>query len=166
LTTADAPGAVQYPYKPKLDHGVKATIFGALFTLALVYIAVTNTRGVIISHLVTLDASKATWLYYLLTTGGIIWLVNGLNTLRLALMTTRCISLSPVGITIPAQWPGQANTTIPYRSISDLQIDIKSTDVVTIIHGQETTFEQSFFNDVASFHDCQRRLRDAIQAAH
>jgi len=104
-------GAVQYQYKT--GWGICGDRFFLPGTLFMGYVANTNRAGLIINHLFRFDAHGATAFYSVMAV-----LCSGmtvaLNSIRLALMKTRCILLSLTEIEIPAKWPGFGNTTIPF----------------------------------------------------
>jgi len=157
--------AALYRYQPKLGAALIGTGIFLLFLLGMSYVAMDNDRGLVINGLIKLDASSATAFYWMLTMLCAGMSVFGLNAIRLALMKERKITLSRTEIIIPPTWPGQENTTIPFRAITDLQLETTKSSRVAIIISDlgKTRFTQRFFEDKASFDDCLTRLLDAIK---
>lgn len=162
----DGCSAVQYQYKPKPGGVFAATGVFLLGTLFMGYVANTNRAGLIINHLIRFDADGATAFYWVMTVLCSGMIAVGLNGIRLALMKTRCILLSPTEIEIPAKWPGFGNTAIPFRAITGLELEVvKSSRIITITSNLgRTQFSQRFFDDEASFEDCLIRLHNAVEA--
>ena|GEM_PF-6559516 len=166
MTSQDECRAVQYQYKPKLGGVFAATTLFLLGTLFMGYVAATNAAGLIINHLIRLDAAGATSFYWLIAVLCAGMTVVGLNGIRLALMKTRCILLSLTEIEIPANWPGSENTIIPFRAITGLELEVlKSSRIIVITSNfRKTRCSQRFFDDEANFEDCLMRLRNAVEA--
>ena len=167
MTGQDECGAFRYQYKPKPGGVVAATgtfLLGALF---MGYVAATNRVGAIVNGVVNLDATSATALYWVMAVLLAGMVVVGLNAIRLSLVKTRCILLSPTTIEIPANWPGSQNTTVPFRAITRVeQQEVRSRRIVTIVSNSgRTRFLQRFFDDAECFEDCLKRLCHAVEAA-
>jgi hypothetical protein len=130
-------GGQRFDYRPKIWTALLATAFFTLMAVTSVGIAQTNTRGLILYHLIRFDRDGATIFYWCLVGLFALMACVAAYGVQLAFSDPREIVVGKAGITAPAGAYSSKTVTVRYGAITRVAVTERNRHLFFDVHHRD-----------------------------
>ncbi len=153
-----------FPYKPRILNFLLAGFFFAFCGAVLLYMGLSNDRGMILNRIFTFSESQASWFFYILAICSFAFVLLAVFTVVKSRLSPKTLEITDEMLICPKSGISTKVMRLPFRDISKVEEQVIQHQRFLMVHheGGKFSIPKSMLPDKAAFEQVVLLLEERV----